>query len=110
MKTFLLCILVFFISISSHAGPGVQCEKPDMDVLIKTLQLSDDESVALQNLMQKHRAEMEALRQESKDNHQKAKALHDAHRESLLTILNYEQMYQFHEYMRQFRPHPPGHL
>ena len=73
---------------------------PDFDALANQLQLDENSGEQLKGIMQKHRQQMETARQQK----QKNREMREQHRQELLTVLNYEQLYQFEQYMREFRP------
>lgn len=100
-----------FLLLTSTAVSAMQDEqrtKPDIDILITQLQLNETQATDLKNLMLNHRMKMHEVHKAKKEHRNNMRAMHETHKEELLDILNYEQMYKFHEYMRQFHPRPPG--
>ena len=78
--------------------------RSDIEPLITQLSLDQTKTQKLKDLMQQHHLEMGRLRDQSKINHQAKRDMRVSHREQLLTVLNYKQLYQFDEYMRQNHP------
>jgi len=81
---------------------------PDMKALAQQLGLNDDQTAKLKTILEKHRQEMQAMRQagmqRGEEAMQQRHAQRDKHREELLTVLSYEQLYKFEKFMEQNRP------
>ncbi len=73
--------------------------QPDLDALVTHLQLDESKAEQLKGIMQNHYQQRAHMRQQKKQGHE----MRGQHEKELLTVLNYEQLYQFRQYMRQQR-------
>ncbi len=102
-------ILVFLVSLSVQAGQQGESRVPDLNNLADQLQLDATQTSQLTDLVKQHRKQMQSLRDDTQQSREQMHELRDRHREELLTVLSYEQLYHFDQYMRQFhRRHKPG--
>jgi len=74
---------------------------PDFEAISSELQLDSNSREQLKSIMQNHRQQKQAARQQK----QKKREMREQHRQELLTVLSYEQLFKFEQYMRQFRQH-----
>lgn len=105
MKTTgILLLVALTASTASFAEQYSDKNGPDFDALANQLQLDESSTDRLKSMMQSHRQQMETARQQKQKKHE----MREQHRQELLTVLNYEQLYKFEQYMRQFHPrHKP---
>lgn len=122
MKRFatVLCLatLITGTAVAAPPGGGQNQQRPDQDqqrpkgpdmkALAQQLGLNEDQTARLKTILEKHRQEMQAMRQaggqRGEDAMQQRHAQRDKHREELLTVLSYEQLYKFEKFMEQNRP------
>lgn len=105
MKNRLTCFAIaLFLSLSVQAAQRSDQKGPDLDSLAAQLQLDSTQTSQLSELMNKHREQMKAMRAEKQKQREKMHAIRDQHREELLIVLSYEQLYKFEQYMREHRP------
>ena len=100
----LLFPLLLLISQSAVSVQDDKRQGPDIDQLVSQLDLSTDQSTRLKAIMSEHRQQMESMREQMQEERQEMHKIRTQHREELLTVLNYEQLYKFDQYMHQFRP------
>lgn len=89
---------------------------PDMKALAQQLGLNEDQTARLKTIMEKHRQEMQVMHQTMREGGmqrgeaamQQRHAQRDKHRQELLTVLSYEQLYKFEKFMEQNRPRMAG--
>ncbi|MBE9515787.1 MAG: hypothetical protein IME93_02295 [Proteobacteria bacterium] len=95
--------------------PQMRHRGPDMQALAKELGLDESQTKKLQQIMQQHRKKMMSKRQQLRQDRQQQnqdrssrreqrRAMRKEHRKELLTVLSYEQLYKFEEYMEEHRP------
>jgi len=70
--------------------------KPDLNELASQLQLDAPKTRQLRIIMESHHQQMESARKQK----QKIHTIREQHRVELLTVLNYEQLYKFEQFMR----------
>jgi Skp family chaperone for outer membrane proteins len=105
MKNRLACfVIALFLSLSVQAAQRSDQKGPDLDSLAAQLQLDSTQTSQLSELMTKHREQMKAMRDDKQQEREKMHEIRDQHREELLIVLNYEQLYKFEQYMREHRP------
>lgn len=109
-----LTIFISNIAIAEQEQKNNQRQGPDIDALIVELNLSSDKAEKLKAILKEQREAMQEKRKQGRDNKQEMtrekrqdrraqmQAQRDAMDEKLLTVLNYEQLYKFRKYMRQF--------
>ncbi len=103
--------LLLIFGLSAFASQADNKQRPDIDYLITQLSLDDSKAQQLKDLMQQHHQAMNVAKDQRQKNRQQNQDMRIQHREELLTVLSYEQLYQFEEYMQQFhRSHgKPAH-
>lgn len=105
MKNRLTCfVIALFLSLSVQAAQRPEHQGPDLDSLSAQLQLDSTQVSQLSELMNKHRAQMQGMRADKRQQREKMHEIREQHREELLVVLSYEQLYQFEQYMREHRP------
>jgi uncharacterized protein (DUF3084 family) len=102
-STLLLSILLI-ASKSLMAALYNKQTRPDIDYLVSQLELDSHKSDRLKAIMAEHRQQMESMRDQKQQAREERHEMRTQHREELLTVLSYEQLYKFEEYMHQFRP------
>ncbi len=95
--------LLLIFGLYAFASQADNKQRPDIDYLVTQLSLDDSKAQQLKDLMQQHRQAMNTAREQRQKSHQQNQDMRNQHREELLTVLSYEQLYQFEEYMQQFR-------
>lgn len=105
-------IVALSLSWSVQAAQPGDGSGPDLALLTDQLQLDSVQASQLTSLVARHRQAMQSMRGDKKQLREKMQQVREQHREDLLTVLNYEQLYQFDQYMRQFhhrhRKHKAG--
>ena len=99
----LLIAILLTISQPLLAAQDDARQRPDIDYLVSQLNLDDSKTAQLKAIMSQHRQQMESMREQKQEAHEEKHRMRTQHREQLLTVLSYEQLYQFDEYMHQFR-------
>jgi len=100
----ILASLFIIISQASFASQPESGARPDMAALATQLQLDTNQAQQLEKIMHDHHQKMQQLRQKTEQERETRHVLRQQHREELLTILDYQQLYQLETYMQQFRP------
>ena len=95
---------MLFASLSATAAQDNQQNRPDIDYLVSQLELTADKTTQLKAIMSQHRQQMESMRDQKQEAREQRHTIRTQHREELLTVLSYEQLYKFDQYMHQFRP------
>lgn len=106
-----LSILVFMLStmaMNTYAADDTirAHNPPDFEAIGNQLGLDSYQSAELERRMRKHHQAMRSMHEQSRANHQQIHQLRQAHREDLLDILSYEQLYQLDAYMQKHHPRP----
>jgi hypothetical protein len=100
----LVLTTILFASQSATAVNDDRQKRPDIDYLVSQLELTADKTTQLKAIMSQHRQQMESMREQKQEAHEQRHTMRTQHREELLTVLSYEQLYKFDQYMHQFRP------
>ena len=95
---------ILFASQSVIGAQNDQKNRPDIDYLVTQLELTADKTTQLKAIMSQHRQQMESMREQKQEAREQRHKIRTQHREELLTVLSYEQLYKFDQYMHQFRP------
>ena len=95
-------LVAAFLSLSVQAAQSGDGSGPDLDLIADQLQLDSEQTSQLTNIVDKHQQTMRSMQGEKKLLRQQMHQMREQHRDELLTVLNYEQLYQFDQYMRQF--------
>ena len=95
---------ILLASQSVNAAQNEQQNRPDIDYLVTQLDLTADKTTQLKAIMSQHRQQMESMREQKQEDREQRHKIRTQHREELLTVLSYEQLYKFDQYMHQFRP------
>ena len=94
----------------NHQKKGAQGQKrkPNFEKLAFLLNLSEEQAISLQTIMDSHRAEMEANREKHAENRESArtdaKTIREKQKAELAGILDESQLEIFKLYMEQFKP------
>jgi Skp family chaperone for outer membrane proteins len=96
--------IALFLSFSAQAAQQTDHQRPDLDSLADQLQLDSTQASQLTEMVKTHHEQMQAMRGERQQMHEEMHEIREQHRQELLTVLSYEQLYQFEAYMHQFRP------
>ena len=106
-STVLLAILALSFSAPVLSDQGNSRSAPDYNKIAAELQLDEASKEKLIGIIESHRLQRQELRGKRK----KMGNLREQHREELLTVLDYEQLYKFEKYMHQQRGrgHHKGH-
>jgi hypothetical protein len=99
-KSVAILVLLFFISLTTQAAQ--QRQLPDLGAIISTLNLNSEQALRLTTMVEKHHLQMRSRQDQQNKSEQKHQNREQFHQE-LLTVLSYEQLYQFDKHMRQFR-------
>ena len=94
----LFLVLAFTVSSNLYADQPLADNKPDFDELVTQLQLEESNVQQLKSMMENHRQQRETAHTQRQKNHE----MREQHRAELLTVLSYEQLYKFEQYMQQF--------
>ncbi len=94
----IIFVLALTLSTSLFADQSSGERKPDFEELSSQLQLDEASSRQLKDIVESHRQQMESIRQQKQKQHE----VREQHRIELLTVLSYEQLYKFEQYMHQF--------
>jgi hypothetical protein len=104
LSFFIVPAVIMCLSMSLQAK---QPEAPDLAPIVEQLQLNPEQATRLNDLVQQYHAQMKNMhqqrKQERKQQHGDMYELRQQHREDLLSVLSYEQLYQFESYMHQQR-------
>ncbi|MCP4767700.1 MAG: hypothetical protein GY875_15675 [Gammaproteobacteria bacterium] len=105
MKTSLIALTACVVlSMPVHAK---QPEAPDLSPIVEQMQLNSEQATRLNELVQQHHAQMKNMHQQrNQEQSQQRGDMHEQrmqHREDLLSVLSYEQLYEFENYMHQQR-------
>lgn len=105
MKKNLACFAIaLLLSLSVQAAQRSDQKGPDLGSIAAQLQLDSTQTSQLSELMNKHREQMKAMRDDKQQQRENMHEIRDQHREELLIVLSYEQLYKFEQYMREHRP------
>lgn len=117
--TTIIIFLTLFLGHSALAEQSGNRKKPDIDALIVQFKLDESRAKQFKNILKKQKQELRALRRQNREKNPEEKqkvtreerqkqrhARQDARDEELLTVLTYEQLYNYKKYMRQFRRQP----
>ncbi|MFT5657442.1 MAG: hypothetical protein ACI9KN_000715 [Gammaproteobacteria bacterium] len=105
MKTpIILASLLIIISQSSFANQPENKPRPDITTLASQLQLDENKTQQLEQMMQSFHAAMKIHHQKKQQDREKMHSMREQHHEQLLTILDHQQLYQLELYMHQFKP------
>ncbi len=92
-------------------GPGMR-GRPNLDLIAKDLNLTDDQKAKLKTIMEDQQTKMKALRADTslskEDKQAKAKEIRDAAQTQIKAILTPEQLTKWQAHMQRSRP--PGSL
>ena len=100
----LLIATLLIISQPLIAAQDDAQQRPDIDYLVSQLNLDANKTTQLKAIMSEHRQQMQSMRDQKQEAREEMHEMRTQHREQLLTVLSYEQLYKFDEYMHQFRP------
>ncbi len=100
---FLLIIMSLF-SVSVQAAQQRVDTGPGLDKVFDQLQLNAGQASQLTRLIGKHRQQMESLRVDKKQLREQMHQIREQHRAELLTVLSYQQLYEFEKFMHENRP------
>ena len=100
----LLIAILLVVSQPLVAAQDDAKHRPDIDYLVSQLNLDANKTTQLKAIMSEHRQQMQSMRDQKQEAREEMHKMRTQHREQLLTVLSYEQLYQFDEYMHQFRP------
>ncbi len=100
LSNIVLLLVLTTISTGSFADQSSSKPKPDFNELVSQLQIDESKAQQLKVIMEGHRQQMEKVREQR----QKNRAIREQHQAELLTVLSYEQLYKFEQYMRGFHP------
>jgi hypothetical protein len=104
MKIKLPIIMALFVcGLSAHAAQDKTPMMPDLRPVIEQMNLDSDQAGELSKLVKAHHENIRAQHKEKDDLRNKMHLIREAHRDELLSVLSYEQFYQFEQYMRQFK-------
>jgi len=99
----LLIAILLVVSQPLVAAQDDAKQRPDIDYLVSQLNLDANKTTQLKAIMSQHRQQMESMREQKHEAREEMHKMRTQHREQLLTVLSYEQLYKFDEYMHQFR-------
>ncbi len=88
----------------AFANQGMDKGPPDLTAVISQMQLNPEQATRLTEMVRQHHEEMQVDRRDKQEFHQKMRSKREQHRYDLLTVLSYEQLFQFDRYMRDQRP------
>jgi len=113
-KSAIFIILTTFISNMALAEMDEKRQKPDIDAIIAEIKLDSSKVEKFKAILEEQKQAMQTKREQRREKKQEMsreqrmearkdmEAQRDAMDEKLLTVLNYEQLYKFKKYMRQF--------
>ena len=109
-KSAIFIILTTFISNMALAEMDEKRQKPDIDAIIAEIKLDSSKVEKFKAILEEQKQAMQEKRKNKKEMSREQRmearkdmeAQRDAMDEKLLTVLNYEQLYKFKKYMRQF--------
>ena len=96
-------LITAVLATSAHADKRKGKKGVNIDQVVASLQLDVSTATNLKTLMENHRAEKRASRDQAKQNREQRKAKRKVHRKALLDLLGYEKLYQFEEIMKENR-------
>ncbi len=102
-STLSLLVLALFTSLSVQAMQPESDAGPELSEIISQFQLDAEQADRLTELVRQHHSEMRAKHQQHKQERIQMQQMREQHREKLLTVLNYEQLYRFELYMHEMR-------
>ena len=94
-------MLTLFVTLSAQAVPEVDKRVPDLSGIVDQMQLDTEQARRLTELVQQHHQAMRAMRSENRKFRDEMLQIREQHRKELLSVLSYEQLYQFDRHMRQ---------
>jgi hypothetical protein len=97
----IIALLVF--GITAHAAQGKARVIPDLNPVIEQMGLDSIQTEKLNEMVKAHHQQMQAQHKEKGELRDQMHSIREAHRNELLSVLSYEQLYEFEQYMRQFK-------
>ncbi|MFT5504569.1 MAG: hypothetical protein ACI845_003820 [Gammaproteobacteria bacterium] len=98
-----LIIALFVFATSAYATQHKAPPMPDLSPVFEQMSLDSDQAEKLTTLVKAHHQQMRAQHNEKSELREAMRSIREAHRDELLSVLSYEQLYQFEQYMRQFK-------
>ena len=96
-------IIAALLTTSAYADKREGKRGVNIDQVVASLQLDETKANSLKALIESHRTERKALREQGNKNKEQRQALRKQHRQALLDVLGYEKMYEFEGIMKQNR-------
>lgn len=104
IKTVLSALIITtFLAGTANADQNKHKKGPNIDQVISSLQLETATATNLKSLMESHREQRNAMREQGKKDREQKQTLRKQYRQAVLDLLGYEKMYEFEEVMHQNR-------